>query len=176
MTSLDALKFPIGKWKRPEDFDLVQALQDVLTIARLPQNLDDWVESAEDGDIEKTYRPEGWTGAQVINHLADSHMNAFVRSKLTMTEDKPSILPYLEAAWAELPDGKTVDVSASLSLINGLHARWVLFFESLQPEDWKRQYYHPESKADFALYEVASLYAWHSEHHYNHLLLIHNPS
>jgi len=173
---MNAQKFPIGKWQRPSDFDLVQTLKDVLTLSQLPKKLDDWIESSEDTELKKVYREGGWTGAQVINHIADSHMNAFVRCKLTATEEKPSILPYSEALWAELPDGNTTDVSASLSLINGLHARWVLFFQSLEPKNWERAYYHPESKSEFKLYEVASLYAWHSNHHYNHLLLIHNPS
>ena len=104
-----------------------------------------------------------------MNHMADSHMNAFIRFKLAMTEDNPTIKPYKEALWAELPDAKSVDPKYSLLIIENLHHRWVTLLRWMKPEDYKRTYFHPEQNKKVALESVLALYAWHCNHHLAHI-------
>lgn len=115
------------------------------------------------------YRPEGWTIKQVVHHCADSHMNSFIRFKLALTEDTPTIKPYFENKWAELPDAIADDINDSILLLNGLHKKWVLLLRSLNKEQLKLEFINPESGKKFNLAETISLYAWHSSHHLAHI-------
>lgn len=119
--------------------------------------------------LDTSYRPAGWTLRQVVHHLPDSHMNAYVRIKLTVTEDNPTIRPYLEARWAECEEARTAPVQVSLDLLESLHERWALFLRSMQAADFDRTYYHPEHQKNVPLREVISMYAWHGRHHLTHI-------
>lgn len=115
------------------------------------------------------YRPEGWTIRQVVHHCADSHSNAFTRFKLALTEENPSIKPYKENLWAELPDVTTAPVDWSLKIIANIHKRWVVLLKSMSIADFERTYFHPESNRVWKLFEVLALYAWHCNHHLAHV-------
>jgi hypothetical protein len=114
------------------------------------------------------YRDGGWTVAQVVHHLADSHANAFIRTKLALTEDGPTIVPYKEGAWAELADATGPDVDASLRILDGLHTRWVAVLRGLSPEQFSRPMVHPE-RGRLTVDWTLALYAWHSRHHIAHI-------
>lgn len=166
------LRYPIGRWKKPSAFDKNKIAGQVNIIAAFPAKLKEKTNSFSAQDLEKTYRPGGWTATQVINHCADSHMNAFVRFKLALTEDHPTIKPYAEAKWAELPDAKTFPAAVSIQLLEALHARWTALLQSLDDAQWNAGFIHPEHGGELKLYETVSLYAWHCEHHFAHLALI----
>jgi hypothetical protein len=118
--------------------------------------------------LEIPYRPEGWNVRQVIHHCADSHMNALIRFKLALTEDQPTIKPYLQAKWALLSDYR-LDPGISISLLYGIHQRWVTLMESMSESDWKRSLVHPEYQHEQRLEQTAMLYAWHCAHHLGHV-------
>lgn len=120
------------------------------------------------GDLEKRYRPGGWTARQVIHHVADSHMNAYIRFRLALTEEQPTIKPYDEKRWAELPDARSADVAVSLALLDSLHHRWVLLLRTLKMEDFRRTYNHPEYGIRRLDWNVL-LYGWHGRHHVAHV-------
>ncbi|HTL81285.1 MAG TPA: putative metal-dependent hydrolase, partial [Bacteroidia bacterium] len=123
--AIDTLRFPIGKWEKPAKMNLTKIKKQISIIKKFPNVLKKDVSALSESQLDTAYRPDGWTGRQVVHHLADSHMNAFCRFKLTLTEDHPTIKPYIEAKWAELEDAKTADVKLSIQLLNGLHKRWV---------------------------------------------------
>jgi hypothetical protein len=120
--------------------------------------------------LDTPYRPGGWTARLVVHHLADSHLNSFVRFRLALTEDRPTIKPYDEAAWARLGD-MTMDVAPSLAILDGLHARWVTMLRRLDESDFSRAFLHPEM-GEVRLDHALALYSWHSRHHLGHLNLI----
>ena len=127
------------------------------------------VKGLNDAQLATPYRPDGWTVRQVVHHVPDSHMNAYVRIKLALTEDVPTIKPYDEAKWAELPDGKSKLIEQSLALLDALHSRWVFLLRRLQPSDFKRTYHHPEWKTPMSLDDAIAMYAWHGRHHVGHI-------
>lgn len=127
------------------------------------------IENLDAHQLDTPYRPGGWTMVQTIHHLADSHMNAFVRLKLALTENKPIIKPYIEALWAETPEIDDVPVNVSITLLHALHRRWVALLKALKPEDWQRSYFHPEHQREFPIWEFTAMYAWHSRHHMEQL-------
>ena len=141
----------------------------ISAIEALPLWLDVIIENLDEHQLETPYRPGGWTMVQTIHHLADSHMNAFMRLKLALTEEAPVIKPYEEALWAETPEVKAVPVNVSITLLHALHRRWVALLQSLSPEDWSRTYFHPEHGREFPIWEMTALYTWHSRHHMEHL-------
>ena len=122
--------------------------------------------------IERPYRPGGWTGRQVIHHVADSHLNAYVRFRLALTEDNPTIKPYDEAAWAELPDVAAAPITVSLAMLESLHSRWLTLLHHLSEAQWQRTFYHPGSQKTATLEQTLALYAWHGRHHLAHLQLL----
>jgi len=126
------------------------------------------VAGLDDFQLDTAYRDGGWTVRQLVHHVADSHMNAYVRIRLALTEDWPTIKPYAESRWAELADAKTLPVEVSLALLEALHRRWVVLLKSLGEEDWQRGYMHPENGRQ-ALGTVIALYSWHSRHHTAHV-------
>jgi hypothetical protein len=161
-------RYPIGDFVRPTEIDAAQRHASIATLAALPENLRAAVYGLNDAQIDTPYREGGWTLRQLVHHVADSHMNAYVRTRLALTEDWPAIKPYDEKLWAVLPDAKSLPVEVSLELLDTLHRRWVALFESFSDEQWKRGYIHPES-GRYTLEQVAALYDWHSRHHVAHI-------
>ena len=171
MADVETLRFPNGRFVRPTaplgDEERDALIQD---IARMPAALRAVVTGLSDGQLQRPYRPGGWTVRQVCHHLPDSHVNAYVRMKLAATEDAPTIKPYAEARWAELPEAKTGPVEVSLDLLDALHFRWTSFLRDLSPADFRRTYVHPDMGA-VPLDAAVALYAWHGKHHTAHVEL-----
>lgn len=165
---IEQLKYPIGKYTPPEIITPAYLAEWIATIANLPKLLADAVEGLTDVQLDTPYRPDGWTVRQVVHHLADSHMNAFIRFKLTVTEDNPTIKPYFEERWAQLVDS-AMPVDVSLELLKSLHARWVILLQSLSSVEFERTYFHPQYQYTVPLARVTGLYAWHSNHHLRHI-------
>jgi hypothetical protein len=168
-TSLEELKYPIGRYERPDHYT-PELLQEWIAVLRaLPSWMDVCIENLDAAQLRVPYREGGWSTQQVIHHVADSHTNAYIRIRLALTEDNPTIKPYDENAWALLPDVDTVPVNISVTLLHALHRRLVALMETLSPAQWERTYYHPEHKRNFTVWEMASLYAWHSRQHTAHI-------
>lgn len=163
----DDLRYPIGDFTYGKTYSAEDTRLHILVIAELPQKLAELVETWSDERLDTPYRPEGWTIRQLVHHVADSHINAYVRTKLALTESHPTISPYEEGEWALLPDSK-LEIAPSLLLLKQLHYRWTTVLQALTETELARTYYHPGSKRTFALAEVIAMYAWHSEHHYQH--------
>ena len=168
-SELDNLRFPIGHFTKPEKYTKAVLEQYIQTIADFPSKLKQEVAHLSNEQLETPYRPEGWTIRQVVHHCADSHMNSFIRFKLALTEDKPTIKPYFEDRWAELPDSKNMPIASSLQLLEGLHFRWTVLLKSLSDENLERKFIHPEHGNEIALKENIGVYAWHCEHHLAHI-------
>ena len=161
------LRYPIGKFERPAAATPEQRKERIDTIAAAPARYREAVRGLSEDQLDTPYRPEGWTVRQVIHHVADSHMNSFIRFRLALTEDEPPVKPYDEAKWALLADARE-PVEVSLQLIDSLHHRWVVMLRSLADADFSRTLKHPEIGTidlDFLL----ALYAWHSPHHEAHI-------
>ena len=166
---LELLRYPIGKYQRPESHTPELRKEWINIIEQLPSWMDVVIENLDEHQLQTEYRPGGWTVNQVVHHVADSHMNAYVRTKLALTEDNPQIKPYKEELWAKLPDANNVPVNVSITLLHALHRRWVTALQSMHESDWDRTYFHPESERNVPLWEVVALYAWHSRHHMEHI-------
>jgi uncharacterized damage-inducible protein DinB len=162
------LRFPIGKFTYNGPLTEEQMRISLDQISETPAKLRAAVKGLTEAQIDTPYRPGGWTVRQVIHHMPDSHLNAYVRFKLALTEDEPTIKPYAEARWAELSDTKSTPVEVSLTLLESLHDRWVRLLRSLTPEDWKRTFRHPEM-GPMTLEKTLVLYAWHGPHHVAHV-------
>ncbi len=160
-------RYPIGRFEAQPSSTPADRLSSIQVIRELPAQLRDAVSGLSSTQLETPYREGGWTVRQLIHHVADSHANAYVRFKLALTEDTPTIKPYNEAAWAQLADS-LLPIEISLTLIDVLHLRWVALLESLSDADFDRAYNHPENgKQNLAT--VVALYAWHSRHHTAHV-------
>ena len=170
MVELEQLKYPIGKFTRlsgPLGSD--ERVPLINDIAQAPAMFRSLVSGLTDTQLDKPYRPGGWTVRQVVHHMPDSHMNAYVRFKLAATEENPTIKPYKEARWAELMDGRTEPIAVSLELLEALHTRWVVFLRSLSDADFSRTFFHPEMKSTVTLDQTIVIYAWHGNHHAAHI-------
>ena len=165
---MDDPRFPIGKfhYAGPLSEEQKQALLN--DIARTPANLRAAAKGLSDAQLDTPYRPGGWTVRQVVHHVPDSHMNSYVRFKLALTEDEPTIKPYAEDKWAELVDTKATPIEVSLTLLDSLHDRWMRLLRSLTSDDWKKTFRHPELGA-MTLEKTLALYAWHGRHHVAHI-------
>ncbi|MAZ27790.1 MAG: metal-dependent hydrolase [Cytophagaceae bacterium] len=166
---MDHLKYPIGKYSPPENISKSDLDGWISTIENFPGEVKRKTENLAEADLQKTYRPGGWTLRQLVHHCADSHMNAFIRFKLALTEDCPTIKPYEEALWAELPDTVEMPINASLQILEGLHVRWAFLLENLTESQLQRQYTHPEHGKNFTLAFTAGMYSWHCNHHLAHM-------
>ena len=161
------LRFPIGKFSPSPNVTDDQRRALIAKIANTPAELRRATAGLTDAQIETPYRPGGWTVRQVVHHVPDSHMNAYVRFKLALTEDKPTIKPYNEAEWAKLPDSM-LPVEVSLRLLDSVHERWVALLRALPPSLWARTFLHPEM-GTMTLDTTLQLYAWHGRHHLAHI-------
>jgi uncharacterized damage-inducible protein DinB len=164
------LRYPIGKFHRPEAaLTADQRREFIDAIDQTPARLVSAIKNLKPEQLDTPYRPGGWTVRQVVHHVPDSHMNAYTRMKLALTEDEPQIKPYDEARWAELPDGKTSPIEPSLAILENLHKRWVLMLKSLTPADFSRKFRHPEWEKPMSIDDSLALYAWHGKHHVAHI-------
>lgn len=165
----EELQYPIGRFAAPDHYQPELQHEWISGIEALPAWLDVCIENLDADQLDTPYRPGGWTINQVIHHLADSHMNAFMRLKLALTEESPIIRPYEEKLWATTPEIEAVPVNVSITLLHALHRRWGALLRHLQPADWTRTYFHPEHDRDVPLWEMADTYAWHGRHHMEHI-------
>ncbi len=162
------LRYPIGKY-------IVQPFSEklfgewLIDIKNLPQHLENAVLNLDEGQLDTVYRDSGWTIKQVVHHLADSHMNAYIRFKLALTEDNPGIKPYDEAAWAEMSDTKNLPINLSLTILHSLHIRWYEIIKNITEKDLNRTVFHPEYKKEMTVWYLLGMYAWHSRHHVAHI-------
>ena len=171
MDDLETLRYPVGRFARPTP-PLDRATRDahIDTLEQMPARLRPLVAGRSDAELDTPYRPGGWTVRQVVHHVPDSHMNAYLRMKFAVTEDAPAIKAYDEARWAELPEAKTGPTDMSIALLDGLHRRWVMFLRALTDAESSRVYVHPEL-GRVTLDEAIALYAWHCRHHTAHVKL-----
>jgi len=161
-------RFPIGKFTYSQPLSEEQRKQLIAEIARTPAELRAAVQGLSAEQLDTPYREGGWTVRQVTHHMPDSHVNAYIRFKLALTEDEPTIKPYAEKRWAQLEDTQTTPVEVSLVLLEALHDRMVRLLNSLKPEDWKRTFRHPEF-GPMTVEKNLALYAWHGKHHVAHV-------
>jgi hypothetical protein len=167
-TKMSDLRYPIGKFHFDGPPTEQQRKKFIDDISQAPANLRAALKGLSDQQLDTPYRPDGWTVRQVAHHVPDSHLNAYVRFKLALTEPEPTIKPYAEDLWAQLPDTQATPVDVSLTLLESLHNRWVRLLRSLEPEDWKRSFRHPELGL-VSLEKNLALYAWHGRHHVAHV-------
>jgi hypothetical protein len=168
MTSDASLRYPLGVPRQADSLTAEERSAAIEGIRQLPKNLRSAVAGWSEEQLETPYRPGGWTVRQLVHHVADSHMNAYSRVRLALTEDWPVIFAYQENRWAELEDARAGVVTTSLDLLDALHIRWVRLFSSLPEQDWKRGYTHPEYGRQ-SLEQVIIQYDWHGRHHTAHV-------
>src|SRR3989442_12828400 len=162
------LRYPVGAFKFEGTLSPEQRLTLIDQIAATPEKMRAAVAGLSEEQLDTPYRPDGWTVRQVVRHVPDSHLNSYVRFKLALTEDDPTIKPYAEDRWAELADTKATPIEISLTLLDSLHDRWVRLLRSLTPEQWNRTFRHPEM-GPMTLEKTLALYAWHGRHHVAHI-------
>ncbi|WP_051359688.1 YfiT family bacillithiol transferase [Adhaeribacter aquaticus] len=172
---LDMLRYPIGQYTAPDEITSLELQAYLQDIELLPAQMRQAVENLSDEQLDTPYRPGGWTVRQVVHHVADSHMNSYIRFKLALTEENPTIKPYEEHLWAELPDSKE-PVEVSLVLLEAVHYRWIKILRALTSDQWQKSFHHPASGKTI-LIKAAGIYAWHGKHHLahiTHLRALHN--
>jgi hypothetical protein len=162
------LRYPIGRYRAPNDITDSNLEEWIGELAALPENLREAVTGLSESQLDTPYRPGGWTVRQVVHHVPDSHMNSYVRFRLALTEENPTIKPYEEARWAELSDARHAPIEPSLELLVGLHYRFTTLLRSLTPEQFGRTFRHPEL-GEVSLDWTVGMYAWHSRHHVAHI-------
>ncbi|MEM9859452.1 MAG: YfiT family bacillithiol transferase [Bacteroidota bacterium] len=170
MNELEQLRFPIGRFQKPERITSSNVKLWINQIETLPARFRNVAEHLSSEQLETAYRPDGWTLRQVIHHVPDSHVNSYIRFKWALTEENPTIKAYNEVAWAELSDYQTVPIETALSFLEILHARWVPVLKSLTSDDLDKTFIHPEHGKEVSLSSNIALYAWHGEHHLGHLV------
>jgi hypothetical protein len=169
MPDLEQLRFPVGRFERSTaPLDAAARRAHIDTLEQAPARFRALVDGRSDRELDTPYRPDGWTVRQVVHHVPDSHMNAYIRMKFAVTEESPAIKAYEEARWAELPEAKTGPVDMSVALLESLHRRWIAFLRGLAAADFGKAYVHPEL-GRVTLDEAIALYAWHSRHHAGHI-------
>jgi hypothetical protein len=162
------LRYPIGTFAAKESYTPQEFQASIAWIESLPARLAEAIHTLNDSQLDTPYREGGWTVRQVVHHLPDSHMNAYIRIKWTLTEASPLIKAYNEKAWAETPETKS-DPALSIALLRALHAKWVLLLKLLTPEDLTKEFQHPETKKMVRIDRMIALYAWHGDHHLAHI-------
>lgn len=167
--TLEQLKYPLGKFKKPEIITRDILEKWISEISTFPTRLMAEVLQLTDQQLDTEYRPEGWTIRQVVHHCADSHMNSLTRLKLALTEDQPTIKPYFEERWAELADTRNMPIEPSIKMIEGIHQRWTVLLNHLTDEQLGRIFIHPKDGRAIRIDENIGLYAWHCNHHLAHI-------
>jgi hypothetical protein len=161
------LRYPIGHYE-PLPFSEAQRKKWLTDLAQLPNMLESAILNLDEAQLQTPYRPGGWTVQQVVHHVADSHINAFCRMKLTLSEDNPTVRPYEEAIWAEQAD-VALPINISITLLHALHLRMHALMGAVTVEDWERTYVHPASAQQNTLWYLLGNYAWHGRHHVAHI-------
>lgn len=170
MEDHDNKKYPIGEFSIPENISDLDIDKHIRTLKEFPARLKNLLADWTDEQLNTQYREGGWRVRQLVNHLADSHMNSFIRFKLALTEQSPTIKPYDEAAWAELQDSRNMPIEPSLQILTGLHKRWVHELKSLTNREFaESKFFHPEQNKSITLKESLAFYAWHCDHHLAHI-------
>jgi uncharacterized damage-inducible protein DinB len=164
-------QYPIGKYE-PQPYSDKQLKDWLIDIKFLPQHLENAVLNLDEAQLDTPYRDGGWTVKQLVHHVADSHMNAYIRFKLGLTEDNPTIKPYEEKLWAEMHDNIAVPINVSLTLLHALHTRWYSVLQNMSADDFNRTVFHPEHKKEMTLWFLLGMYAWHSRHHTAHVMTL----
>jgi hypothetical protein len=162
-------QYPVGRFQPPESLSSADRLRLIDSVASAPARMRAAAAGLSTQELDTPYREGGWTARQVIHHVPESHMNAYIRFKLALTEVDPVIKPYDEAAWAKLNDVHEASVESSLALLEALHQRWVVLMLGMSDADWERKYIHPEFGASRTLAFTLALYAWHGDHHVAHV-------
>jgi hypothetical protein len=174
MVNDEKLRYPIGREDEQEAYksefneELKNSLMKEITM--LPSSLEFAIQNLDASQLETPYRPDGWTVQQLVHHVADSHTNAYIRFKLGLTEENPTIKPYDQEAWACLSDSQKVPVNISITLLYSLHARWRQIMEDMVESEWQRTIYHPQRETQMTMWDLLKSYAWHSRHHVAHIL------
>ena len=169
MDNLEQKKYPIGEFLKPEIISDQEIDIHIKTLKDFPSKLKNLVGEWTDEQLDTQYREAGWTVRQLVNHLSDSHMNSFIRFKLALTENNPTIKAYDEAQWAELQDSFNMDIKPALQILKGLHKRWVFELKSLTNREFESTFHHPEQNRNITLRESLAFYAWHCDHHFAHI-------
>ena len=170
MNDLKALRFPVGEYVYPDKVDGIILSKWKEKINAFPNRVDALVRDLSDEELSWQYRPSGWSLQQLVHHCADSHMNAFIRFKITLTEDSPDIRPYFEDRWADMKETFDSPIGLSMEILKGVHGRWSILLDQMDDKDLERSYYHPEYKKPYTLEEALGSYAWHCDHHFAHML------
>lgn len=163
-----SLRYPIGTMQRPRVVTSAHRQEWIAGIAEAPALLRDAVKGLSDEQLDTVYRPDGWTLRQVVHHVADSHINAYIRFRWALTETRPLIKAYVQDAWAGLPDARTAPLESSLVILESLHVRWVFLLRSLSEDDFARLVIHPEN-GPMSVDDLLATYAWHGRHHVAHI-------
>jgi hypothetical protein len=171
MIMTEDLRYPIGKYIS-QPFSEKTLGEWLIDIKNLPQHLENAILNLDEAQLNTQYRDEGWTVKQVVHHVADSHMNAYIRFKLGLTEDNPTIKPYDEAAWAEMIDTRNLPVNISLTILHAVHMRLHEILKNMSEADFGRTLFHPEHQKEMTLWYLLGLYAWHGRHHTAHIISV----
>ena len=163
------LQYPIGKFSLEGEVTPERRTGWIAEIAEVPARMRAAVHGLSDSQFDTPYRPGGWTVRQLVHHVPDSHLNAYVRFKLALTEDNPTIKPYAEDQWARLPDTAGTLVGVSLVMLEALHRRWVVLLRAMSEDQWARTYFHPDQQRALRLDGILAMYAWHGKHHLAHI-------
>ena len=167
---LEELRYPTGRYQRPEQIDEVLIQQWKAEIAALPSDLKNVLASIPETYLDIPYREGGWSVRQITHHLADSHINSFIRFKWTLTEENPTIKPYLQDKWCAMQDALTAPLDWSLIILEGIHKRWIHILDSMAFSDYQRTFIHPDFQNMMKLDGVLGLYAWHGKHHLTQII------
>lgn len=170
---MEHLKYPIGKRQINPSITFTEIQSNIAEMEKLPSLLKQTASKLSAEQLDMPYRPDSWTARQVIHHIADSHMNALTRIKLTLTENNPTIKPYKQDLWAHLPD-TSLPIETAITFIELLHQKMVVLLKALKENDFKKTYVHPEDNKTYTLADLTSIYAWHGKHHVSHLQIILN--
>lgn len=169
--SLDALRFPVGKFTVVANSDAAMRSQWINDIAATPDLIGVLVSAMTPTQMITPYRAGGWTAAQVVHHMADSHMNAYIRTRFALAEENFTVKPYDENRWAQFVDATDADVKSSVLILRGLHTRWAQLLRTLTAEEFQRPLLHPE-RGPMTIDTLIQLYAWHGKHHAGHLRIV----
>lgn len=165
-------RFPIGEYE-PKPFSIEKKIEWLADLKFLPSQMENAVLNLDEHQLQTPYREGGWTIQQLVHHVADSHINAYCRFKLALTEENPTIKPYDEKSWADLKDVQKLPINISLTLLHALHARWYESLKYISDNDWNnRAIFHPEQKKMIRLWTLLGMYAWHGKHHVAHILTL----